>query len=210
MTEAVPCSSPLSWETLVAYWAHDPPADEEEAAELHLLGSATCTAESRRVAAVTEGLRAGPPALEMIEGERRDTAPRPRRRWLLATSAAGAVMALAAGVTPLLVPRGAKPWSVELPPPVRDAAAMTLSPPPGARDVRLLPVLGAAVTANGARVRRLDGAWLAVRVEAGPPFAVVLRRADLSPGRYELEAVSVGPGDREESRGFYRFVVTPP
>jgi hypothetical protein len=208
MTPAPPCSRPLSWETLVAYWAHDLPAEEEEAAELHLLGCATCTAESRRVAAVTEGLRAAPPALEVVQGGRREAAPRPLRRWILA-SAAATGLAVAAAAALLLVPRDAKRWSYELPAPVRDAAAVELSPPPGARDVRLVPALGDGVTANGARVRRVDGAWLAIRVEAGPPFAVVLRRADLIPGRYELEAVAAGPGGHEESRGFYRFVITP-
>jgi hypothetical protein len=61
------------------------------------------------------------------------------------------------------------------------------------------------VIANAARARRIDGDWLPVRVVLGPPFAVVLRRADLTPGVYELQLVSTSPEGRESPRGYYRF-----
>lgn len=188
-----PCPTPLPWETLVAYWAHDLPPVEEETGELHLMGCAPCSVESARVAAVAEGMR-----------DQRER----RRRRRLGAAGSGFLAATAAAVLMLALPRGATVLSVDLPAPVRDAAVVELSPPASARDVRLVPGLAGGVTANGARVRRLGGGWLSVRVEAGPPLAVVLARADLPPGRYELELVAVAAGGREESRGFYRFSVT--
>ncbi len=221
MSERHPtCPSPLTWETLVAYWAGDLPPEEEEAAELHLMSCAACTRESQRVSQVTEAVRtsvASPvPALTVVQGERRDapppparaSAPRRRARWFL--GGAGAATLVAAAAIFLLVPRAALVSSHVLPAPVRDAVAVELSPAPDAREVRLEPEVPRGVTVNGARLRRLDGGWLSARVEAGPPFAVVVARADLPPGRYELELVSVTPEGAETSRGFYRFSVTPP
>jgi hypothetical protein len=51
------CSTPLSWETLVAYWARDLEPDAEAALEEHVTGCATCTALSEQVAGITEPLR---------------------------------------------------------------------------------------------------------------------------------------------------------
>jgi hypothetical protein len=53
-----PCARPLSFETLVAYWAGDLPAAETDAVDAHVMGCAECTRASERVAAVTEGMRA--------------------------------------------------------------------------------------------------------------------------------------------------------
>src|SRR5215472_12144849 len=52
------CTTPLPWEQLVAYWAGDLPLGDEAAFEEHLMGCATCSAASARVAAITETLRA--------------------------------------------------------------------------------------------------------------------------------------------------------
>jgi hypothetical protein len=53
----VSCAAPVPWETLVAYWAGDLAEGDEAALEEHVMGCATCAAESARVAAVTETLR---------------------------------------------------------------------------------------------------------------------------------------------------------
>src|ERR1051325_180779 len=57
------CNDPLSWETLVAYWSGELGPEEEQQADLHLLGCATCTAESKRVASMISAIRAPRPAL---------------------------------------------------------------------------------------------------------------------------------------------------
>jgi hypothetical protein len=65
------CATPAAWETLVAYWAGDLPAAEEESLEEHLMGCPHCTAESARVAAITETARAMiPPVLTRAALER--------------------------------------------------------------------------------------------------------------------------------------------
>lgn len=54
------CQTPVSWADLVAYWAHDESALPEAALlalEEHLMGCAECSAESERVAQLTEGFR---------------------------------------------------------------------------------------------------------------------------------------------------------
>jgi hypothetical protein len=57
------CDSPVAWETLVDYWAGDLAAAAEGDLESHLMGCASCSATSARVAALTEALRAEIPAL---------------------------------------------------------------------------------------------------------------------------------------------------
>lgn len=49
------CSSPLSWDTLAAYWAGDLP--DAEPIEEHLMGCGECSRMSERVAAITEAVR---------------------------------------------------------------------------------------------------------------------------------------------------------
>jgi hypothetical protein len=51
------CSTPISWETFVAYWARDLAADAEASVEEHVMGCATCTALSERISGITETLR---------------------------------------------------------------------------------------------------------------------------------------------------------
>jgi hypothetical protein len=51
------CSSPISWADLVSYWADDLALPQAEGIEEHLMGCASCSAESARVSAVVEGLR---------------------------------------------------------------------------------------------------------------------------------------------------------
>jgi hypothetical protein len=52
-----PCRSPLTFETLVAYWAGDlEPARTDEVDE-HLFACAYCTETSARIAAITERIR---------------------------------------------------------------------------------------------------------------------------------------------------------
>lgn len=58
------CPCPLSWETLVDYWAGDLPPAEADRLDEHLFGCDTCAQVSTRVASVTEALRdLLPPAL---------------------------------------------------------------------------------------------------------------------------------------------------
>jgi hypothetical protein len=57
------CSSPLAFETLVAYWAGDLEPNESDAVEEHVMGCAACTESSARVAAVTEAIRAQIPPI---------------------------------------------------------------------------------------------------------------------------------------------------
>ena len=51
------CSSPLSWETLVAYWAGDLDAAQTDQVDEHVMGCDVCSDESARVAQITEGVR---------------------------------------------------------------------------------------------------------------------------------------------------------
>jgi anti-sigma factor RsiW len=55
------CQDPVSWATLVDYWAGEQDELATVALEEHLFGCADCTATSARVAAVTEALRAAIP-----------------------------------------------------------------------------------------------------------------------------------------------------
>jgi anti-sigma factor RsiW len=57
------CSSPIAFDTLVAYWAADLGEREQDAVEAHLMGCSTCSAESARVAAITESFRHALPPL---------------------------------------------------------------------------------------------------------------------------------------------------
>jgi hypothetical protein len=57
------CGRPAPWETLVAYYAGDLPAEEESALEEHLFACAACSREAARVASVTESLRGMIPAV---------------------------------------------------------------------------------------------------------------------------------------------------
>ena len=52
------CSSPVSWEELVRYWARDLDDGDDDRLEEHLMGCAACSAESARVATVALALRA--------------------------------------------------------------------------------------------------------------------------------------------------------
>ena len=51
------CSTPITWQELVLYWAGDLAPLEQEHIEEHVMGCARCSAESARVAAVTEAVR---------------------------------------------------------------------------------------------------------------------------------------------------------
>jgi anti-sigma factor RsiW len=52
------CATPVSSEELVQYWARDLPPGEVDRLDEHLLGCATCSAESARVAALVRALAA--------------------------------------------------------------------------------------------------------------------------------------------------------
>ena len=52
------CDSAISFETLVAYWANDLPAAESESVEMHVMGCASCTATSARIAAIAAAIGA--------------------------------------------------------------------------------------------------------------------------------------------------------
>lgn len=52
------CSSPIAFETLVAYWSGDLTPGEVDAVEEHAMGCAACTEASARVAAVAQAIRA--------------------------------------------------------------------------------------------------------------------------------------------------------
>lgn len=51
------CATPLPFETLVAYWAHDLEAARLDEVEEHLFACEDCTRASARVAAITEHMR---------------------------------------------------------------------------------------------------------------------------------------------------------
>jgi hypothetical protein len=61
------CQSPIAFETLVAYWAGDLASVESESVEGHVMGCASCTATSARVAAIAEAIRAQIPPV--VSGE---------------------------------------------------------------------------------------------------------------------------------------------
>ena len=52
------CATPIPWPELVAYWAGDLAPDEIDRLDEHLLSCAACSAESARIAAVAQALRA--------------------------------------------------------------------------------------------------------------------------------------------------------
>jgi len=65
------CDTPLEWEKLVAYWAGDMSVEETGEVDEHLMGCASCTAQSARVAAVREAVRAMvPPIVTRERAER--------------------------------------------------------------------------------------------------------------------------------------------
>lgn len=64
------CVTRLTWAQLVDYWAGDLPVEQQDAVDEHLIGCELCTAESMRVAAVTEAMRSILPpivSLELVE-----------------------------------------------------------------------------------------------------------------------------------------------
>jgi hypothetical protein len=52
------CATPIAWEDLVAYWADELDAEAVDRVDEHVMGCATCSAESARVSAVTTAIRA--------------------------------------------------------------------------------------------------------------------------------------------------------
>jgi hypothetical protein len=57
------CASAIAFLTLVAYWAGDLPPADSDSIEVHLMGCASCTATSARVAAVVQAIRAQIPPI---------------------------------------------------------------------------------------------------------------------------------------------------
>lgn len=57
------CAKPVPFETLVAYWCGDLPANEGDDLEAHVFACASCTALSERIAAITEKMRSVEPAM---------------------------------------------------------------------------------------------------------------------------------------------------
>jgi anti-sigma factor RsiW len=53
-----PCTTPLSFETLVAYWAGDLPQPASDAVDAHVIGCERCATASEGIAVITEGIRA--------------------------------------------------------------------------------------------------------------------------------------------------------
>jgi hypothetical protein len=51
------CGSPIAFDTLVAYWAGDLSSAESDTVEEHVMGCASCSEASARVAAITEAVR---------------------------------------------------------------------------------------------------------------------------------------------------------
>lgn len=62
------CGSAIAFEMLVAYWAGDLAPLEAETVEIHTMGCAPCTAESARVAAITETIRQQIPPMVSADG----------------------------------------------------------------------------------------------------------------------------------------------
>jgi hypothetical protein len=54
----VTCANPIGYETLVAYWLNEVPAQDEAALEEHLLACAHCSARLEQLAALAAGVRA--------------------------------------------------------------------------------------------------------------------------------------------------------
>ncbi|MFT3926645.1 MAG: zf-HC2 domain-containing protein [Myxococcales bacterium] len=52
-----PCSTPLAWETLVAYWSADLSEAETERVDEHLMACVRCSEHSARVAQLAQSLR---------------------------------------------------------------------------------------------------------------------------------------------------------
>lgn len=57
MSASHACASPLSLETLVAYWAGELDATQTDEVDAHVFSCATCTKASERIAAISETLR---------------------------------------------------------------------------------------------------------------------------------------------------------
>ncbi len=51
------CATPIPWEQLVAYWTGELDDSEVDGLDEHLVGCATCSAESARVTALTQALQ---------------------------------------------------------------------------------------------------------------------------------------------------------
>jgi hypothetical protein len=52
------CSSPMSWEDIVAYWAGDVALADVDRIDEHLMGCTACGAESARVSVIVEAIHA--------------------------------------------------------------------------------------------------------------------------------------------------------
>jgi hypothetical protein len=63
----VTCAERIAWAELVDYWAGDLAAERQDAIDEHLMGCSTCTAESARVAAITEAVRGMLPPIVSTE-----------------------------------------------------------------------------------------------------------------------------------------------
>ena len=61
------CASPLSWETLVDWWAGDLPEAAASAVEEHVLGCDVCSAVASRVGSTAEALRTMVPPVVSAE-----------------------------------------------------------------------------------------------------------------------------------------------
>jgi hypothetical protein len=57
------CRSPIAFDSLVAYWAGDLTSTECDAVEEHVMGCASCSAASARVAAIAVAVRAQIPPI---------------------------------------------------------------------------------------------------------------------------------------------------
>jgi hypothetical protein len=120
-------------------------------------------------------------------------------------------IAVAAAVLWLIRPHPRAPElaavSVRLPAPTRGEAAVVVTCPPGTPELRLVPQLPAAARVPASptlRLRRVGGAPLAGRLEAGPPLALVVSGCPAA-GSYELELA----GDDGRAIAFYPFTLRP-
>ncbi|MDB5215304.1 MAG: hypothetical protein JWO86_3231 [Myxococcaceae bacterium] len=74
------CATPIAWDELVAYWAGELDGSDLDRLDEHLMGCPTCTAESARVSAVTEAVRALiPPVIDHARLESLRATGRPMR-----------------------------------------------------------------------------------------------------------------------------------